>query len=324
MKRRFIVGPVVAAAVALTATACGGGAPDAGGAAPDGPVKVKFAGQSVGQNAYVILAQEKGIFAKHGIDLEISFIQPPAIVPSLLGGDADFAWHNAPGVLAARGNDVAIKAVSTTSVAGDDPATFPIQVMVPKDSAIKTPADLVGKQVATASLFQLPDLALIASLDKAGVDGQAVKFVEVPFPNMAQSLSSGQVDAIISTEPFVSIIKASGAATSLGAVTEGLSPTSPISVIASSEKFINEKPDVVANFRAALDEATEYANAHDDEVRATIPKITELKPEVAAKISLAPIATTDDAEDWETWAQLLVDVGALDEKPNSADAFLAD
>lgn len=311
------------ALVVLSATACGGGGQQAASSS-DGPVKVNLASLSIAQMAPVVLAEEKGTFTKHGIDLNITFVEPPALVPTVMSGGADFIWNNPPALLAARGNKVPLKSVTTVSVAGDDPKTFPIQVMVPKDSTIKTLPDLAGKTVATASLFQLNDLALMESLAKAGVDATSVKFVEVPFPNMAEALAAGRADAVISTEPFVSITKASGKAVPLVSVSAGLPPTTPISVIASSEKYISANPEVVADFRAAVDEAMAYAVAHEDEVRATIPKITELTPELAKTISLAPIQTTDDPAAWDAWATLLVEVGVLKDKPNPADAFLAD
>lgn len=325
MKIRAALGPVVATVAALSLTACGGGGSDEPKkAGADGLVKVKLAAISIGQIAPVVLAEEQGIFEKHGIDLEISYVEPPALVPTLMSGDADFIWNNPPALLAARANNVPLKSVTTVSTAGEDPETFPIQVMVPKDSDITSIKDLAGKTVATASLFQLNDLALMESLDEAGVDAATVKFIEIPFPNMGEALAAGRADAIISTEPFVTITKNSGDAVSLASVSEGLPATTPISVIASSEKFISGNEDLVDDFRAAVDETTAYALSHDDEVRATIPKITELTPELAKVISLAPIDTTDDANAWDAWADLLVEVGVLDEKPDSADAFLAD
>lgn len=320
--RALLIAPL--ALVALTTAACGssgGGAKEAGG---DGLTKVTLAALPIGQLAPMVLAEKKGIFEKHGIDLEITYVEPPALVPSVMSGDADFIWNNPPALLAARANNVPIKSVTTVSVAGDDPSTFPIQVMVPKGSPIKSLEDLAGKKVATASLFQLNDLALMESLEKAGVDAKSVKFVEIPFPNMAEAMAAGRADAVISTEPFVSITKATGKATSLVSVSEGLPPTSPISAIASSEKFIGANAELVEDFRAAVDETSDYATQHDDEVRATIPDITELTPELAEVISLAPIDTTDDPAAWEAWAELLVEVGVVDQKPDAADAFLKD
>jgi NitT/TauT family transport system substrate-binding protein len=332
MKIRVALTPLLIAAVALSAAACGADSSQAGAtsasasgsAGGEGLAQVDLAALSIAQVAPFVLADEKGIFEKNGIDLTITYVEPPALVPAVMSGDADFIWGNPPALLAARANNVPLKSVTTVSVAGEDPATFPIQVMVPTGSDIKSLADLAGKTVATASLFQLNDLALMESLNKAGVDASTVKFVEIPFPNMAEALSAGRADAIISTEPFVTLTKNSGGATSLVSVSEGLTPTTPISLLASSEQFIADNPDVVAKFRAAVDEASAYALAHDDEVRATIPKITELSPELAAAISLAPINTTDDPAAWDAWADLLVEVGAIKEKPESADAFLAD
>lgn len=326
MKIRTLLSPALVAMLALGTAACGGSddAPAAPAADSGGLAKVNLTSLSIGQVAPFVLAQKQGIFEDHGIDLEISFVEPAALVPTLMSGDADVIWGNPPALLAARANNVPIKSVTTVSTAGDDPSTFPIQVMVSPDSDIKTLEDLAGKKIATASLFQLPDLALMESLDQAGVDASSVEFVEIPFPNMGETLAAGRVDAIISTEPFVTILKSSGAAVPLVSVSEGLPATTPISALLASEKFISDNPDVVEEFRAAVDEATEYALAHDDEVRAVIPTITEVPEDLAGVISLAPMDTTDDAAGWDAWADLLVQVGVIDEKPDSADAFLAD
>lgn len=335
MKVRAVLGPLLAAAVALSAAACGDSASSSAVAEPAAegasagpssaaPVHVNMAALSIGQVAPIVLGKQKGIFAKHGIDLNIAFLEPPALVPTLLSGKADFIWSNPPALLAARGNNVPIKSVTTVSTAGSDPSTFPIQVLVPKGSPITSLGDLVGKKVATASLFQLPDLALTESLDEAGKDGKSVKYVEIPFPNMAQALGTKQIDAAISTEPFVTIAKASGNVVPLASVSEGLAPTTPISAIASSEKYISGNPKVVEEFRSAVDELSAYARDHEDEVRAVIPTITKITPELAKVIKLAPIDTKDDAAAWGAWADLLVKVGVLKTKPDASEAFLAD
>jgi len=325
MKFRSVLVPAAAGALALTMTACGGdAASESKQAGVDGLTTVSMSVIPVANVAELFLAMEQGIFEDHGIDLELELVQPPAIVPSLLSGDVDFGWGSAPGVVAARGNDVPIKAVTTVAVAGDDPAAFPIQVMVPEGSDITTPEDLVGKKVATDTLFQMPDLALIATLEDAGIDASKVELVEIPFANMAESLAGGQVDAVISTDPFVTIMEQSIGATTLMGVTDGLSAESPISVVIASEKFIGENAELVNDFREAIDEAGEYAIAHDDELRASLQSFTELPPELADVITIAPISTVDDAAGWDAWGDMLVQVGALDEKPDSADAFLAD
>lgn len=305
-------------------SACGG---ESGGTAEtgdDGLVPVTFAAISVGQVAPIVLAEEQGIFEDHGIDLTIEFVEAAAVIPTLVGGDAQFGWLNAPAVLAARTNNVPVKAVTASSVAGDDASAFPIQVMVAADSDISSPADLAGKKVAVDTLFQLPDLGMRAALIDAGVDPGDIEAVEIPFPDMGNALESGRVDAILATEPFVTINKNASGAVPILSASAGQAAETPQSVILSSESFIDSNPDVVDDFRAAVDDATAYALDHDDEVRATIPTFTQLQPDLAEVINLAPIDATDDPTGWDFWADLLVEVGAVDEKPDSEAAFLAD
>ncbi len=310
--------------LALGTAACGG--EDAAGkeAGDDGLVPVTFAAISVGQVAPLVLAEEQGIFEDNGIDLTIEYVEAASVIPTLVGGDADFGWLNAPAVLAARSNNVPIKAVTTMSVAGDDPAAFPIQVMVPADSDIATPQDLTGKKVAVDTLFQLPDLGMRAALIDAGVDPTGVELVEIPFPDMGTALEAGRVDAILSTEPFVTINQQASGAIPLLSASQGQAPESPQAAILSSEAFISANEDLVDDFLAAVDEASAYGIAHEDEVRATIPTFTEVEPELAEAIKLAPIDSTDDLAGWESWADLLVEVGAVEERPDVEAAFLAD
>lgn len=324
MKSRPVL-PLCLSGLVLVATACGGN--DAGrtvGAADDGLVPVTFAALSVGQVAPLVAAQKEGIFEDHGIDLTIEYVEAAAVIPTLMGGDADFGWLNAPAVLAARTNNVPVKAVTAASVAGKDPTSFPIQVMVASDGGIKAPKDLVGKKVAVDTLFQLPDLGMRAALIDAGLDPEDIEAVEIPFPDMISALESGRVDAILATEPFVTISQQSMGAVSILSASAGQTASTPQSVVLSAESFIDANEELVADFREAMDEAVAYAVKNDVNVRAVIPTFTELDPELAKAIRLAPIDAADDPAGWAFWADVLVKVGALDEKPDTEAAYLAD
>ncbi len=322
MKAPLAVAALVAVA-AVSLTACGDSGddqkPSSGGATP-----VTFAALSIGQVAPIVVAKEQGIFKKHGIDLTIKYIEPSAVIPTLMSGDADFGWLNAPAVLAARTNHVPVKALTATSVAGNDPAAFPIQLVAPPGSGIVKPADLVGKTVAVDTLFQLPDLGMRAALLHAGVDPSKVKTVEIPFPNQGTALQEGKVDAILSTEPFLSIIESKTKMTHVLSGVDGQAPDTPQSVIVASEAFLGKHAAVASAFRAAIADATDYANAHKDTVRAAIPTYTKLDAGLAGVIKLAPIDDTDNPDGWRFWADLLVKVGAVKQAPDVANAFTAD
>jgi NitT/TauT family transport system substrate-binding protein len=52
------------------------------------------------------------------------------------------------------------------------------------------------------------------------------------------------------------------------------------------DKYIAQNADVVARFNRAMSRPVDYAQAHPDEVRNTIPPFTKIPPAIAAKIRL--------------------------------------
>lgn len=322
MKHRLALVATLCSA-AVTAAACGGSS-DAKQAGSDGLTPVTFAALPVAQFAAVELAEDAGIFEDHGIDLTIEYLEAPAVVPSLMSGDADVGWLSAPAVLVARSNGVTVKAVTTASVAGDDVDSFPIQLMVPADSDIASAADLVGKKVAIDSLYGLPDLGMRRVLAEEGVDPADLDLVEIPFPEMGAALEAGRVDAVLASEPFGTILSSSGAATYVFSASQGQLPGSPQSVVLSSDAFIESNAELVEDFQAAMEEATDYATAHEEELRATLPTFTELPPELADVIRFAPYSSQDDPQGWQDWADVLAETGAVEEPVDATEAYLAD
>ena len=76
------------------------------------------------------------------------------------------------------------------------------QVIVRKDSGIKSAADLKGKAIAAPTLGAVIHVATLYWLKKNGVDPASIRGVEVPFPNMGDQLKAGNVDAVEALEPF--------------------------------------------------------------------------------------------------------------------------
>jgi len=315
----------LAAAVALTLIVATGGCGSSSqtkAAGDNGLTKITLNTLAIAQMAPIVLGEKQGFFKKQGLDLSIKYVEAPAIIPSVVSGQADFGYLNAPAVLVARSNGVPVKSVTSYAVAGDDPS-YPIQLLVAKDSPLKSPKDLVGKTIAVDTLFQLPDLGLRNALLNSGVDPNSVKRVEIPFPEMGQALAAKRVDAILATEPFITINAKSGAVPLLSA-SQGTPPKAPQSVLLSSEKFISGNPKLVKEFQEAVTESTDYAVAHDAEMRATVPTFTQLPAALAMVVKFAKPSTVDDPAGWQFWADLLVKVGAVKNAPDAKAAFLAD
>lgn len=111
-------------------------------AAPE-KVTVYQAFQSI-QYLPLYVAIDKGLFAKNGLDVQkVTAGSGAAGVAAVIGGHADFSLQDPMTAILAN-----LKGASLVNVAGVV-AGVPVWVLVPKDSALKTPSDLSGKSVAT-------------------------------------------------------------------------------------------------------------------------------------------------------------------------------
>ncbi|MEU3982338.1 ABC transporter substrate-binding protein [Streptomyces sp. NPDC026672] len=314
----------VLTAAVLTLSACGAGAKSSATATADasGTVHVSVSAIAVAAAAPIEIAVREGYFADEGIDAKVTWAAPAAMVPAVVSGTSQFAMLNAPAVLAARGNGVPVKAVAGVSAADPDPKKSYIQLLVRGNSALRAPADLEGRTVAVDTLYQLPDLSMRHALRQAGVDVAKVKFVEIPFPQMAAALKEGRVDAVNASEPFVTPALAAGSRTLLSSLS-GQDQNWPHTVLLTSERFLGGNRDVVDRFARAMAKADAYAQSNPDRVRALVPEFTQV-PAQAARQMLLPVFTSKfDAEGWQEWADELAAEKLGKGKINAAEGFYA-
>ncbi|ELS51056.1 putative extracellular solute-binding protein [Streptomyces viridochromogenes Tue57] len=307
---------------ALTLSACGSGGTSGSAAKADGSgkVSVSVSAITVAAAAPIEIAVREGYFADEGLDAKISYAEPAAMIPSVVSGKAQFAMLNAPAVLTARGNSVPAVAVAGISAPEADPQKSYIQLLVGKDSELRDPADLEGKTVAVDTLYQLPDLSLRHALRSEGVDPAKVKFVEIPFPQMADALKKGEVDAVNAAEPFVTSQLAAGARSLLSS-TEGQDGTWPHTVMLTSEQYLGKNKDVVDRFNRAIAKADDYAQKNPDKVRALVPEFTQV-PEQAAQKMLLPVFTVAfETKGWQAWADVLAEEKLAEGKIAADEGF---
>ena len=194
----------VVVTLAFGLSACGGNSGQTKDSTSGGLTSVTFVAPAVGQVSEMVLAKEKGIFKKHGINLTIKYVEPAAVVPTLMSGKADFGWLNAPATLAARANGVPVQSVAVTSVAGTNPAAVPIQLLVPKGSAITSVKDLVGKRVAVNPAAH-GEYILLEALKEAGIP-----FDPAPPPSRPTPLSPSLLRRRSSSRPTKNLFKSFG------------------------------------------------------------------------------------------------------------------
>jgi NitT/TauT family transport system substrate-binding protein len=187
----------LAAALALTLSACGGSGGDSaqstsaegGGGAT--PATLMLNWYPYGEHAPFYYGVQEGIFDKHGIDLTIDAGQGSTKTVQAIGsGQADFGWADTPAVLSNIDKGVEVKS------AGVFLQTTPSAVQVFADSGIEKPEDLVGRTIAV-SAGDAPTTTFPIYLGKVGVSPDEVTQQSLDAAGKMAAMLSGKVDGLI-------------------------------------------------------------------------------------------------------------------------------
>ncbi|MYQ30442.1 ABC transporter substrate-binding protein [Streptomyces sp. SID4956] len=262
MRRRTALAAAVG--LALSLTACGSGDSSAGlDPSAETPVTVQAGFIPVIDVAALYLGQKQGFFSQHGIKLDIKTAQGgAALVPPVVSGEYQFAFSNMVSVLAARDKGLPLKVIASgsdsTGVAGKDVT----MIRVPKNSPIKSAADLAGKKVSVNTLNNLLEMLGEVAVKADKGDPDAVKFVELPFPDAVTALGKGDIDAMVTAEPFDTIAAGVDTRVIASPYLEMSKSSLTTSVYFTSEEQLKKNPKLFTALKAAIDESLAYAQSH--------------------------------------------------------------
>lgn len=270
------------------------------------PVRAAYVPVATWLPAWV--AKDQGIFEKHGLDVTLKPIQNLSLLPGTVGQQFEFAASTAPDLLkaAAGGLDV----VATAGEAIETKDNQSMQLMVRGDSKIHGPKDLKGKVIAAPTLGAVMHSATLYWLKKNGVDPNSVRGVEVPFPNMADQLKAGSVDAAEGLVPFTTAMKAGGAR-SLGDPMLAVGDEVLFPFWISQGAWARANKPVIKAWIDSLTEAKQFMDAHPKEARAILGKYSHLPPAIVNKVPLPTYRFTIKPEELGTWVDVLDALGQL-------------
>ncbi|HEU4661352.1 MAG TPA: ABC transporter substrate-binding protein [Pseudolabrys sp.] len=265
------------------------------------PLRVAYTGVITWLPA--MIAKENGIFDKNGLDVTMTRFTQIANLPGTLGKQFDLAPTTAPDMLNAVASGINLAAAIGNTYESSEKKSY--EVLVRADSPIKSPKDLQGKRIAGPGVGSVMHVALIDWVKKDGGDPSGIKGVEVPFPNMADQLKAGRVDAVEQLQPFVGAMKAAGFR-SLGDPLLGISDPVLFTFWIADADWARGHQDVLRKFRTSLQGGLAIIKSDPKAARAVLSKYTGLPERVVAKIPFPGYDFSLTSQQLVVWQKLMV------------------
>ena len=286
------------------------------------PIKIKIACTATSDCASAMIATYDGIFAKHGLDAEMTLIGINTnIPPAIASGSIDIGGPTSPVFLQAVDGGLDLVAVAGASVM--DPATADLVAVVQrKGLTMSKAADFVGKKVGVPGIGAYLDVLFRKWLIEGGVDPSKVNYVEVTFPNQNDTLKSGAVDAVVTAQPFISRIEGAGNGTVAAHYAAELNRKEPIILYAASRPWAQKNPDAVKAFREAISEAAAIVNTDHAREAEAQARFTKMNVDLIKKFPPSVSKPELRGEDFAWWIDVMKQQGMLQGEIDKAKLVL--
>ena len=264
--------------------------------------------------APLYLGISRGFFSAQRLSIVPKQIQQGSlIINQVISGSLNIGFSNNVSLIAAASHDIPLRIVAAGNQAG--PGLYSA-IFVKASSPIRTPRDLAGKHIAVNAVANVGPLVVNAALQKEGVNVSKISYVAVPFPNMANALVKGQVDAVWAVEPFSGAISAQSGTRRIMEPYTLLPKSFPVASYFVSSRYLSQHRAVVQRFTTALNESLRYAQAHPAQVRQILPAFLKIPHAVAAKVVLPEWGTDVETAQLATTAQLARRYGYISTVPS--------
>ncbi len=329
--RRKAIRPAIAlaaTALALGLAACGdGGDATTGSASNPEPFTLDLDWYVNPDHAGIYSALDQDYFKQAGLDVQPQVpSDPSAPIKEVAAGRADLAVSYEPEVLLALDEGLDVQAVGAVV---DRPLTSLISL--PK-AGIASASDLQGKTVGTAGIPYQSDY-LQTILQSAGLAPSASKEVNVGL-NLLPTLIGGKVDAILGG--FRNIegvdLRLRGLDPRIVPVDQLGVPTYDELVLVARKSTVEDHPEAIRSFIAALARGTSYAIGHPQEAANAVESAgngldpMQTRAEVDATLPLLAGAHGRpygylDPDQWREYAEWMAAHDLISSAPQTSDVL---
>jgi NitT/TauT family transport system substrate-binding protein len=229
----------------------------------------------VSNNASLWLAEDLGLFKKHGLDVTAVFTGSGSVTSqALVAGETKLAANSVGPVAGAAGGGADVVIVAGLV------QILPYQLWV--QPQIRQPADLKGKRVAISTFGSGSHLAVEVALQTIGVDPARDKVAIMQIgaqPDRMAAVISGRVDGTALEPGFGQVAKDKG----LTMLTDLTKTDTPYvnTVIVAMRRYVKENPQIIETFlKGIVDCLAMMPNpANEKAVKNVLTKRLRLTPE---------------------------------------------
>ena len=279
------------------------------------------------QFAPMYVAIEKGFYREQGLDVSMDYNMETDSVALIGAGELDFAIVSGEQVLLGRAQELPVVYVMAWY------QEYPVGVASLAESNIKDPQDLVGKKVGIPGLYGASYIGLRALLQANGLQESDLTLDSIGY-TQTEALMNGLEDAVViyvANEPLklnaegydVNVLRTSD---SIDLVGNGL---------VTSEKMIEEHPDVVRGMVTATLQGIAYTTEHPAEAFEickkyvdTLASLTPEEQEVQRQVLDASIPMfavekngATELQAWQNMQSVLLEMGLMSQPISLDKAF---
>ena len=263
-------------------------------------------------NVPTIIEKNQGIFAKDfeemGITTDYAELTSGADqTQALASGDVQVLYAvGATSVILSAANGADIKVLNMYS---RSPKAF---CMYSKDDTLNIPESLKGKTIAGPTGTNLHEL-LVSYLAQADMTLDDVNYVNMSIPDAKAGLDGGSVDVALLAGAAAYNAEKQGC----HKVTDGEGLIKAIIAVATTQKFYDEHPEVIAQLEKSQQEIADFMKENPDETISIVAKELDLDEEAVKEMygyyDFSLDISDDDKDGFQKTADFMLESGMIDD-----------
>jgi NitT/TauT family transport system substrate-binding protein len=277
--------------------------------APQATGTLKIAVLPIIDTLPMYVAQQEGLFTKHGVNVEFVPVASASERDQLLAaGGADGTINETLAVMLFNREQVQMQVVRYAL--RPTPSNGHFFILASAQSEIDTLDKLKGVEIGV-SQGTVIEYVTERLLQAEGFTSEEIKTIAVPkIPDRMALLASGELAAGVMPDPLASLVVSQGGVV----VTDDSShPEYGFSVISFRKAVIDTNPEAIRSFLAAIEEATELLNANPANYKNVLSEQKLVPPPLVESYSapVFPTAGVPTAEEWQDALRWLNEKGIL-------------